>query len=337
MVEFGGFEMPIQYAGILQEHHAVRKAAGIFDVSHMSNLWIAGPDAVATLNQAVVADVSKVPVGGTKYSAILRDDGTILDDLYVFHTPHGYHVIPNAGMNEVVAQRIRGLGKAEVRDETAETSILALQGPNAPAILEQALGRSLVDLKRFHITQAPELGERAFISRTGYTGEDGFELVFPATRAPDVWKNLLDVGKTHGLEPCGLGARDTLRLEKGYCLAGNEFAGGRTPLEAGLSWLINWDHEFAGKAPLQQQKQEGPKQKLVGLKVLDKGIPRHGFPVAKDDAEVGTVTSGTMSPSLGHGIALAYVDTAHAKVDTDLSIVIRGKPAAARVVKLPFV
>ena len=337
MVEFAGYEMPVQYTSILEEHEAVRSAAGLFDVSHMSNLWVRGPDAVNTLSKALVADVGAVPVGGSKYTAVLRDDGAILDDLYVFHLPKGYHVIPNAGQNEVVAQRIASMGDAQVEDVSARTAILALQGPKAQPILEAALGRSFADLKRFHLTQAPSLGEDAFVSRTGYTGEDGFELVFPAERAPETWELLLKVGKAHGLKPAALGARDTLRLEKGYCLAGNEFAGGRTPLEAGLGWLIHWDHDFAGKAPLAAQKAAGAKRKLVGLKVTGKGIPRHGMPVAKDGKEVGEVTSGTMSPTLKEGIALAYVETPLAVAGTELDIVVREKPVAARVVKLPFV
>jgi aminomethyltransferase len=338
MVPFAGYDMPVQYAGVLDEHEAVRKAAGLFDVSHMSNLWVAGPDAAATLSKVLVADVGQVPMGGTKYTAILRDDGTILDDLYVFHAPRGYHVVPNAGMNEVVAQRIRQMGKAPVQDVTSETAILALQGPRAEAILEAALGRSFADLKRFHLTQAPELGQDAFVSRTGYTGEDGFELFLPASRAVATFEKLLQVGKPHGLVPAGLGARDTLRLEKGYCLAGHEFEGGRTPLEAGLGWLVHWDHEFAGKAALVKQKAEGVKRKLVGLRATGKGIPRQGMPVAaKEGREVGVVTSGTMSPTLKEGIALAYVDTAHAAVGSELDVLVRGKPLAARVVKLPFV
>jgi aminomethyltransferase len=336
MVEFAGYEMPVQYTSVLDEHAAVRNAAGLFDVSHMSNLWVTGPDAAATLSKAIVADVSKVPVGSTKYSAVLRDDGTILDDLYVFHLPRGYHVIPNAGQNEIVAERIREMGPAPVDDATAATAILALQGPKAAAILEAYTGRSFADLPRFHLTQAPQLGKDAFISRTGYTGEDGFELVLPADNAPEVWRGLLKTGEPHGIKPCGLGARDTLRLEKGYALAGNEFAGGRTPLEAGLSWLIHWDHDFAGKAALEAQKAAGPKQKLVGLKATGKGIPRHGHPVTHEGREVGTVTSGSMSPVLQQGIALAYVDLTLAKPGQTLDIIVRGKALPAQVVKLPF-
>jgi aminomethyltransferase len=337
MVEFAGYDMPVQYTGILDEHEAVRTAAGLFDVSHMSNLWVTGPDAVATLTKSLVADVARIPVGGTKYSVLLRDDGTILDDLYVFHVPKGYHVIPNAGQNEVVASRIRSLGHAPVEDVTSKTAILALQGPRAPDILAKAMGRSFDDVKRFHLTQAPNLGQDAFISRTGYTGEDGFELVFPSTKAPEVWNALLDVGRPLGLKPCGLGARDTLRLEKGYCLAGNEFAGGRTPLEAGLSWLIHWDHDFAGKPALDKQRAAGPKQKLVGVRIVEKGIPRHGMPIAHDGHEVGVVTSGSMSPTLGVGIALGYVETKAAAQGTKVEVLIREKPVAAEVVKLPFV
>jgi aminomethyltransferase len=240
-------------------------------------------------------------------------------------------------MNEIVAKRIHAMGKAPVQDATRQTAILALQGPKAQAILEAALDRSFADLKRFHLTQAPELGADAFISRTGYTGEDGFELFFPGERAPEVFECLLHVGKPHGLVPAGLGARDTLRLEKGYCLAGHEFAGGRTPLEAGLGWIVHWDHEFAGKPVLAQQKAEGVKRKLVGLRATGKGIPRQDCPVHVQGRAVGIVTSGTLSPMLKEGIALAYIDVAHAAVGTALDVLVREKPVPAKVVKLPFV
>jgi aminomethyltransferase len=337
MVPFAGYDMPVQYAGVLEEHEAVRQRAGLFDVSHMSNLWVTGPEAAATLSKALVADVHQVPANGTKYSAILRDDATILDDLYVFHTPKGYHVVPNAGMNDEVAARIRSAGHAPLQDVTRDWAILALQGPEAEPILEATLKRSFADLKRFHLTQAPELGPDAFISRTGYTGEDGFELFFPAARAVEVFEGLLAAGKPHGLVPVGLGARDTLRLEKGYALAGHEFAGGRTPLEAGLGWLVHWDHDFLGKPALARQKAAGVARRLVGLRATGKGIPRQDMPVAREGREVGAVTSGTLSPVLKEGIALAYVDVADAAVGTALDIMVRGKPLPAKIVKLPFV
>ncbi len=337
MVEFAGYDMPVMYGGILDEHKAVRSGVGIFDVSHMSNLWIRGPDAIATLNRAFVADASKIPMNGTKYSCALREDGTILDDLYIFHTGHGYHVIPNAGMNDAVFAHLKKSGSATVEDTTATTAILALQGPKAAEVLAKHLGRDFGDLKRFHLTQAPELGQHAFISRTGYTGEDGFELVFPAERAPEVFNGLMKAGESAGITPCGLGARDTLRLEKGYALAGHEFKGGRTPLEAGLSWLVNWDHDFIGKSPLEVQKAAGVHDRLVGVKLTGRGIPREGCIVEKDGVEVGVVTSGSMSPILGEGISLAYLRHDIAKAGTELDVVIRDKRVTARVEKLPFV
>lgn len=342
MVEFAGYDMPVMYKGIIDEHKAVRSGVGLFDVSHMSNLWVTGPDAVKTLSQAFVADASKIPVNGTKYSVALREDATILDDLYIFHTAHGYHVVPNAGMSSMVADHIRAAGDALVEDVTDGTTILALQGPKAAAVLEKYLGRSFAELKRFHITQAPDLGTHAFISRTGYTGEDGFELMFPAARAEEVFRGLLAAGAADGIEPIGLGARDTLRLEKGYCLAGHEFQGpggqgGRTPLEAGLMWLVNWDHPFTGKAALEAKKAEGGHDRLAAIKLTARGIPRDGFVVRHDGADVGVVTSGSMSPILGEGIALAYIPSDLAKPGTALEVVIRDRPVPAVVEKLPFV
>ncbi|HWG89405.1 MAG TPA: glycine cleavage system aminomethyltransferase GcvT [Candidatus Thermoplasmatota archaeon] len=337
MVPFAGYEMPVMYTSILEEHEAVRNAAGLFDVSHMSNVWVRGPHAVETLNKVLLCDASKIPVNGSKYSAACHEDGTIIDDLYVFHTPHGYHVVPNAGMDEIVTMRLKQFGKADIENVSPTWGILALQGPKAQAILEAHLGRSFAELKRFNLTQAPELGANAFIARTGYTGEDGFELFLPNARIPYVWEALLDAGKPHGLKACGLGARDTLRLEKGYCLAGHEFKGGRTPLEAGLSWLIQWDHDFIGKTSLENQKARGGHPKLVGIRFTGKGIPREGNEVTVAGKVVGTVTSGTLSPTLKEGIALAYVAAEHSKVDTEVEVMVRGKPVSARVAKLPFV
>ncbi|HLE98211.1 MAG TPA: glycine cleavage system aminomethyltransferase GcvT [Candidatus Thermoplasmatota archaeon] len=334
-VDFAGWEMPIQYTSILDEHRAVRERVGVFDVSHMSNLWVTGPDAETTLSRAFVANAARVPVGGTKYTCALAGDGTILDDLYIFHHPRGFHVVPNAGRNEIIAGRLRELGQADVRDVTGDTCIIALQGPQAGTTLAKALGRDLKELQRFHLTQAPELGgPEAFISRTGYTGEDGFELFLPGAEAPGIFARLCAAGA----QPCGLGARDTLRLEKGYCLAGNEFDPPRTPLEAGLSWLVQWDHDFAGRAALEAQKARGEHDRLVGLRADGKGVPRRGCPVhVPGGPNVGTVSSGTLSPSSGVGIALAYVRPEQAKPGTALDIDVRGRALAAEVVKLPFV
>ncbi|MHB8606103.1 MAG: glycine cleavage system aminomethyltransferase GcvT [Thermoplasmatota archaeon] len=340
LVEFAGYEMPVLYTSILDEHKAVRERVGLFDVSHMSNLWVEGPQAAALLSRTFVCDASQIPPGGSKYTAMLRDDANIIDDLYVFNVHGRLHVVPNAAMNTITVERLREIGTradlpadAKITDATRDTCILALQGPRAAATLEKISGKSFAELPRFHTREMPEWGAHAFVSRTGYTGEDGFELFVPNDRAPGLWRELLAAGAA----PCGLGARDTLRLEKGYCLAGHEFAGGHTPLQAALGWIVNWDHEFAGRDALAAERASGPRVRLVGVKLTDKGIPRQGSKLLAGEREIGAVTSGTLSPTLGIGIALGYVEAALAKAGTKIAVDIRGKLAAAEIVKPPFV
>jgi aminomethyltransferase len=337
MVPFGGYEMPVRYRSIQEEHTAVRTAAGLFDVSHMSNLWVRGPGAAEALTKVSIADAKAIKPGGTKYTAMLREDGTILDDMYFFRPTDSpdLHVVPNAGMNAEVARFIHDRTKAAVEDVTAQTCIFALQGPKAKDILAPHIEADLAALKPFRCTWTKVLGAPMMVSRTGYTGEDGFELFPPAREGPRIFQALLDHGEAHGLLPIGLGARDTLRLEKGYCLAGHEFAGGRTPLEASMGRFLHWDHDFVGKPALLAQKAK-PHPRLVGLKVQDKGIPRQDCEVQAQGRKVGVVTSGTLSPSLKHGIALAYVEPAHAQPGTPLTIIVRGTPSAATVVEPPF-
>lgn len=333
-VEFAGYDMPVHYGSIKDEHVAVRTAAGLFDVSHMSNLWVTGKKAAAALAKCTPSDPTKVPVGKGKYTVLLRDDGTIVDDLFYFHVaPDRFYVIPNAGRNAVVAEHLAvNLPGVHVEDVTKTTGILALQGPKARDVL--AAASTDTPPKFHHLVDMTVAGVKCMVSGTGYTGEKGVELYVPADGVLAVWEHLLAVGKPHGLKPIGLGARDTLRLEKGYCLAGNEFEGGRTPIEAGLEWAMDWSGDFLGKARLQRQKDAGDHLRLVGL-LQEKGIPRHGYPVHKQGQTIGKVTSGTLSPTLDQGIALAYVKGAD--LGDDVNVEVRGKAMPAKVVKTPFV
>lgn len=339
-VEFAGYDMPVHYGSIKDEHFAVRQGAGLFDVSHMSNLWVLGPKAAAALAKVTPSDPTKVPVGKGKYTVVLREDGTILDDTFYFRLPSTkegedrYYVIPNAGRNTAVAEQMsKHTPGAIVKDVTTEWAILALQGPKARDILAAA---SVSPPPKFHHIVNMELaGIFCMVSGTGYTGEKGVELYVPAAGARRVWDHLLKVGAAQGVRPIGLGARDTLRLEKGYCLAGNEFEGGRTPIEANLEWTMDWSGDFLGKARLLAQKDDPTTDRLVGL-VQEKGIPRHGYAIERQGTDAGKVTSGTQSPMTGKGIALGYV-RGGADAGEDFEVVVRGKPMPATVAKLPFV
>lgn len=338
-VEFAGYDMPVHYGSIKDEHFCVRQGVGLFDVSHMSNLWVEGPGAAAALARVTPSDPTALPEGKGKYTVILRDDGTILDDTFYFRLgPERFYVIPNAGRNEDAARHIQDAGKAlgkavTVKDVTKEWAILALQGPKARDVLKAA---SPDEAPRFHHLKTMRVaGVDCMVSGTGYTGEKGVELYVPAAGANAVWDHLIATGQPHGIKPIGLGARDTLRLEKGYCLAGNEFEGGRTPVEAGLEWTMDWNGDFLGKARLMAQKDDPTTDRLVGL-VAEKGIPRHGYPIERSGTDAGKVTSGTLSPTLNTGIALGYV-RGGAEVGETFDVMVRGKPQAATVAKLPFV
>ncbi|MBI4393293.1 MAG: glycine cleavage system aminomethyltransferase GcvT [Euryarchaeota archaeon] len=335
-VDFAGYDMPVMFTSILEEHEAVRNAAGVFDVSHMSNVWLRGPDAAAALGKTMMCDATKVPVGGTKYTAVLRDDGTIIDDLYVFRpTEKDYHIVPNAGMNKEVCDWISSKTGTRVEDVTTETCIIAFQGPKAKDMMGRVSGYDPALIKPFRCVDAPRLGKGAFISRTGYTGEDGFELFVPAGSGIGIVERILEAGKSHGVRPCGLGARDTLRLEKGYCLAGHEFAAGVTPLQAGLDRFVNWDHDFIGRKALERQKAALP-NRLVGVKVSGRGIPRQGCKIVAGGKVIGTLTSGTMSPTLKVGIGLGYVPPQHTARGTKVDVMIRDSAVPAEIAEIPF-
>jgi len=341
--EFAGFEMPIQYSSIRDEHLAVRKTVGLFDVSHMSNVWISGKDAMKLLSLITVADSSKVGEKQSQYTEILKEDGTIIDDTIFMNLGDKYMMIPNAGMNVIVTNWLNEQAKkyklnAKAEDVSRDFVILAIQGPKSRETLQKLTNTDLNSVKFFGCQHTKIGGVDCIISHTGYTGELGFELqITPSKKAEIVFNKILDAGKEFDIKPIGLGARDTLRLEKCFMLAGNEFHGGRTPLEATLGWTVNWDHDFIGKEALLKQKEKGTFERMTCLMCVDKGIPRHGCEIHKDGRKVGIVTSGTLSPCLNVGIAMGYVHPDCRAEGTMLDIIVRDKPLKANVVKPPFV
>jgi len=341
--EFAGFEMPIQYSSIREEHFVVRKKVGLFDVSHMSNVWITGSDAAQLVSLTTVEDASRVEDGKSQYTAILRENGTIIDDTIFMHLGEKFMMIPNAGMNQIVTKWLNEQAKkhhlkAKAEDVSREYVILAIQGPKSKETLQKVTDTNLDTVKFFGCQVVKVAGVECILSHTGYTGELGFELqITPTKKAAVVFDALLSAGEEFGIQPIGLGARDTLRLEKAFMLAGNEFEGGRTPLEATLGWTIFWDHEFIGKEALLKQKEQGTYQRMTCLECVEKGIPRHKCEIQKDGTVVGIVTSGTLSPCLNVGIAMGYVAPDKREVGSILDIMVRDKPVKVKVMKPPFV
>ncbi|MGG5171711.1 glycine cleavage system aminomethyltransferase GcvT [Pseudarthrobacter sp. J1738] len=349
--DFGGWQMPLKYGSELAEHHAVRKAAGLFDLSHMGEVWVSGPDAGAFLDYALVGKLSAVAVGKAKYSLICAEDGGIIDDLISYRrADDNYLVVPNAGNAKVVAEALAERAAnfdVQVRDASAETSLIAVQGPNAEAILLSlipAAQHSLITELKYYA--AVEVGilfnggsQNLLVARTGYTGEDGFEIYVANQDAAALWQALLATGADHGLIPAGLASRDSLRLEAGMPLYGNELSLQRTPFDAGLGPVValkSKEGDFVGRAALEAAKEAGSAQVLVGLKGLGRRAGRGHYPVTKDGVTVGEVTSGQPSPTLGYPVALAYVDAEYAEVGTALDIDLRGKSEPFEVVALPF-
>ncbi len=343
MVPFAGWEMPLQYEGIVAEHRAVRSAAGIFDLSHMGEVYVRGPGARMAADRLVSSDIAGLEVGQARYGLLCNERGTIVDDVIVYRVgAEEYLVVVNAANVEKDVPHIRAhVGNdANVEDASLETALIAVQGPRAEVILSsvtdlEVSGASIERLAPFGVASARIAGARAHIARTGYTGEDGFEVFLPHDRAVGPWTRLLAAGGGLGLAPVGLGARDTLRLEARYSLYGNEIDETTDPIEAGLGWTCKLDKEFVGRDAIVAAKERGPARRIVGLVVAD-GVARHGYPVVHDGQVVGRVTSGTFGPTVGQNIALAYVPTALAKVGTELAVRIRERDAAARVVKTPF-
>jgi aminomethyltransferase len=342
IVEFAGWLMPIQYAGILEEHRAVRSAAGLFDLSHMGELAVEGPEAGTALAAALITDPPSLAIGRAHYSMICAPDGGILDDLIVYRlAAERFMIVANASnarvVSDALAERLVG-HKAVLDDQSLATGLIAVQGPRALDILRPLTGLDLEAIRYYGIADGEVAGIRAQVARTGYTGEDGFELFVDVERAGEMWDIVLDAGRAHGLVPVGLGARDTLRLEAGMPLYGNELDRATTPYHAGLGRVVKLGKEgdFVGRAALEKVAKDGVDRRLVGLVLRERGIARHGYPVLDDVGPTGVVTSGTMSPTLGQAIAMAYVAPAHAVPGTMLAVEIRGARVAAEVVPLPF-
>ncbi len=339
MVEFAGWDMPVQYQGILEEHAAVRERVGIFDVSHMGEVLIEGPRALEETQRLITNDLSKCADGQAQYSALLNERGGVIDDIIVYRfSPTRLFICVNASGREKDFEWMKahvGSG-AEVSQRSDDWAQIAVQGPLAAGIVDALCEPKVIDLAYYHFREAAVAGiDGCIVARTGYTGEDGFEIFCPPARAKQLWDTLREKGAV----PCGLGARDSLRLEVAYRLYGNDMDEEHTPLEAGLGWIVKLDKPggFIGSEALKQQKAEGLKRKLVGFKLTGKGIARHGYPVLSRSAKVGEVTSGTMSPVLKEPIGLAWVPAALSKEGTAFDVEIRGKPVAATVVKTPFI
>ncbi len=376
-MDFHGWHLPLQFGGILQEHAAVRSVAGLFDVSHMGKIHIHGADSAELLDR-LSPNTMAHRSGAARYTHLLREDGTILDDVIVTCLgSQDYFMVCNGGPREAVLRWLHLRDAAvDLKDLTMGTCCMALQGPAAARILQEFTAINLAMFRPFRGACIPvsipqpiagrlpvetegwgdhriaflealglppmlggvaEDGEVALVTRTGYTGEDGFEIICPGPVGRIIWDGLLLQGQAEGLKPCGLGARDSLRLEMGYLLSGQDFDGGQTTLETGYDWIIKWDHPFIGSEALERQRRSGEYRRWVGLLVEDKGIPRSGQDVFKGEAVVGRVTSGTLSPTLGRGIAMAYLEPRLATVGGRVEIAIRERRAVATVVKPPFI
>jgi aminomethyltransferase len=340
MVGFAGWDMPVEYAGVSEEHNAVRTRAGLFDVSHMGEIEIAGTDALAAVQRITSNDAGKLAIGQAQYSALCNDDGGVIDDCIVYRFHDHYMMVVNASNRDRDrdhVSRFAGQFGTTLTDRSDETGLLALQGPRAQRVLEHLTDTQLNAIAYYHFAEGSVDGVPAVISRTGYTGEDGFELYLPADVTERVWDRLLEVGQDEGILAIGLGARDSLRLEMGYILHGNDLDDRRTPLEAGLGWVTKLDKgEFIGRAALQKQKAEGVREKLVGFVLKDRGFPRHGYEVRVDGEPSGEVTSGGHSPMLEQGIGLAYVPAEVSRVGTAIEVMVRDKPVPAEIVRPPF-
>ncbi|MGQ9708699.1 MAG: glycine cleavage system aminomethyltransferase GcvT [bacterium] len=340
MVEFAGYSLPLQFRGIIPEHLRVRTTVGMFDVSHMGRIKVAGSDALAYLNRMTTNDVSTLDLNQAHYSVMCYPDGGIVDDLVVYRLADYFLLVVNGANNEKDTNWLRDHLAGDVRLENITESIvqLAVQGPKAEPCLQRICSADLSAIGFYWVATCRVAGVECLISRTGYTGEDGFELYIPAEQALKVWDELMLSGQEFEIEPIGLGARDTLRLEMKYCLYGNDIDENTNPLEAGLGFVVSLDKlgGFIGADVLRQVAKEKPSRRLVCLEMKDRSIPRPHQTVFADGIKVGTVTSGTISPSLGKGIALAYVVRKYAVIGTELAIEIRGKTARAVVVKPPF-
>jgi aminomethyltransferase len=340
MVPFGGWEMPVQYTGIVEEHRAVRRAVGLFDISHMGEFEIAGPEALAAVQRLTTNDASPLATGQVQYTLLCYPDGGIVDDLTI------YRLGDDRFMLTVNAANIdkdwswvteHGGGPARWRNVSEETALLAVQGPKAEALVERLADCDVTRVLYYHFTRGTVAGVPALISRTGYTGEDGFELYIAAARAEDLWHALLEAGRADGIQPVGLGARDTLRLEMRFALYGNDIDATTNPLEAGLGWVVKpAKGDFIGRSAIEALRTQGVTRKLVGFEMVEPSVPRHGYRLLKEGAPVGVVTSGSFGPAVERYIGMGYVPPALSAVGSELDVEIRGTPQRARVVRTPF-
>lgn len=344
LVEYAGWEMPVQYSGVTAEHHATRNAIGLFDVSHMGELFVEGPGAAACLNELITNDLGKLAPGRALYTVACNEAGGILDDLIVYRVePEQFLVVCNAANVEKIHAHFgeHTRGKAAYENRSDSTALLALQGPRAAELVEQLGAMSLGALPRFGVARDTLAGVDVLAARTGYTGEDGYELFCGSAQVVGLWQTLLDAGQKLGIKPVGLAARDTLRLEARLALYGNEIDETTTPLEAGLGWVVKLDKpSFVGREALRQQRERGLTRKLVGFEMVGRGIARHGHAIASAHAgqlvPVGEVTSGAPGLTVGKNIGLGYVPVELAELGTRLEIMIRDKPIEARVCPTPF-
>lgn len=340
IVEFAGFNMPIVYSSIMDEHKCVRSKAGIFDVSHMGEFKITGDGALDLIQKVTINDASKLEVGQAQYSAMCYPDGGIVDDLLVYRLHDHYVLVVNAANIDKDFAWISDFAdeSVELTDISDDTALIAVQGPESLNIVQDLLRDDLSGLKYYWTQRVSFEGAKILLSRTGYTGELGFELYMDAVHSVSVWEALLEKGGPYGIQPVGLGARDTLRLEKKMCLYGNDITKDTNPIEAGLGWITKLDKgDFSGRDAVAAVKENGPSRKLVGFELTEKSIPRHGYEIKKNGDVIGEVTSGTFSPILSKGIGLGYVASEFSKIGTEISISIRGKESTANILKMPFV
>lgn len=344
MHEFAGYNMPIEYTGIIDEHKTVVEGVGVFDVSHMGEIWVKGPKALAFIQKMTTNDASTLEIGKAQYTCLTNENGGVIDDIIVYYIePEKYMLVVNASniekdWNWLVKNNSE---HAELENASDKTSLLAVQGPKAIATLQKLTKVNLSEIKPFHffIGALEGCAETVIVSNTGYTGAGGFEVYFYNSQAEAIWNAIFKAGEEFGIKPIGLGARDTLRLEMGFCLYGNELTEDTTPIEAGLGWATKFveGKNFMGRLVLEDQKREGVSKKLCAFKMVERGIPRTDYEIVNEAGDViGKVTSGTMSPLSKEGIGMGYVKTEYAKVDTNIAIRIRNKDIKAVVAKLPF-
>lgn len=341
IVPFAGFNMPVQYEGVTIEHETVRNGVGVFDVSHMGEFLLSGENALSLIQKVTTNDASTLTIGKAQYSCLPNNDGGIIDDLIIYKIKEDqYLLVVNASniekdWNWITSHNDLGV---DMRNLSDDYSLLAIQGPKAIEAMQSLTSVDLASIKYYHFEVADFAGiEHVIISATGYTGSGGFEIYCKNSEVEQIWNKVFEAGASYGIKPIGLAARDTLRLEMGFCLYGNDINDTTSPLEAGLGWITKFTKDFVNSENLKKQKETGIQRKLVGFELLERGIPRHDYPIVdKNGSQIGIVTSGTMAPSLGKGIGMGYVTTENAAIDSEIFIQIRNNNVPAKVVKMPF-